>query len=145
MDGEWIVSGYTSYGRTLMVTRMFIPGTDPITDLYFALTYTVPGTSDSTAALMEPEGMDYARVPVELDGGAFELDGVGQVTNAAAIVWPTPSWVWGMVRGYAATTGPAGDPTSKVVLGNRLPQPKFITAGMVVELPAGSIKLGIRP
>lgn len=99
------------------------------------LSTTVPG-DESDTNITEPAGGGYARVPLALDGTAWEAPAGRGIETSVAVTFPAPSGAWGTVVAWVLYSGGA------IKAAGRLATAKTITAGgSKPVLPAGSIRI----
>lgn len=102
---------------------------------YVGLSTTVPGDEGDTN-ITEPVGGGYARVPLALDGTAWEAPAGRGIETSAAVTFPAPSGAWGTVVAWVLFSG------GNVIAAGKLATAKTITAGgSKPVLPAGSIRI----
>lgn len=131
----------TSYGKSLMINRVFRAEAAPSLDsLWVALTTSIPVVTDTGASIIEPAAASYSRSPYPLGAGYWTMNGAGQVANLQAISWLTPGDDWGEVIGWALCT----ESSSGMAVGyGRLQRPMTILAGSRPRMAVGMLVASI--
>lgn len=126
-------------GRTLLMNAMFRPEAfAAISDIFVALTTSVPVSTDSGDTIAEPVASSYARGDYGVGSYFWTLNGPGQLLNAHNIEWINPTDDWGQVTGWALCTESM---SGMVVASGPLRRSMTITAGMRLRIPPGVIRL----
>lgn len=130
---------FTTYGRTAMISSLFRPENAPVlTTAWLALTRTPPVATDTGSSIVEPTASSYGRVSYGIGSYYWALSGPGQLVNAQAVSWVTPTDDWDEVTGWALCT----ESTSGMVLAcGRLRRSMVILAGTRLRVPQGSLRM----
>lgn len=130
---------FTTYGRKLLIEGLFVSPA-PLGDVYIAMTFVIPGTTDDATRLVEPVGNNYARKAYGFANG-WQAGSAGEVFNTAPVTFGMPSADWGTIRGWAICSAAAA---GKVIAAGPLRQPTPVRVGMLPEIATRGIRAALR-
>jgi len=132
--------GFTPYGRRIMLGTMFGLNTAPTT-AYLALSPTIPTSASTSEFLVEPGAAEYARKVYGYGANFWAFQGWAEVGNSVPIQFVTPASDWGMLRGWALTTGLG---VSDIIVSGPLRQPRRAAAGTTLIFAVGALRCSLR-
>lgn len=127
------------YGRFWLLGLGLTPDATPaLTELWVALTRTVPAEGDDGTTISEPDNGSYARVSYPVGSDFWTSSGYGTFLNSQDIPWPDISEDWPVLLGWALCTAPDGGSTLAV---GRLTAPLQPVDGDTLLVPAFTVSL----
>lgn len=130
---------FTTYGRKLLIDGLFVSPA-ALGDVYIAVTFVIPGTTDDATRLVEPVGNNYERKAYPFTNG-WQSGTPGEIFNTAPVTFKIPSADWGTLRGWAICSAST---LGKVIAAGPLRQPTPVRAGMLPEIATRGIRAALR-
>lgn len=134
-----ITGEFSNYAANNLLDRMFRNQAFAKPDTYVALTTVAVTESMTGSTITEPGSGAYARVQVNINGGAsptWDLAAAGALDNTHAITHPTATGSWGTIVGVAIVTASSA---GEVLLFDNALADQAVGDKDVVTWPAGSL------
>lgn len=128
------------YLRAELLRRYFLVDSDPVEQVYLALTRNIAQANATGDQLDEPVNTTYQRAPYALGSAFWASSGYGEVYNLQPMVFGQAQETWGLVAGWALVTSLTSGLTLTV---GRLSTPTPVVAGVSPVAPAGSVTVGL--